>query len=110
MLRFRDLRGGAVIRPPVGAKVARTPVGARVKEPKSGLEVRQQPMWHNRSVHVQGESLSFKEEIEKKQFAFIDDFVDNKGNMLTYDKFQRRCGSRSLNALLLYKIVFCYSK
>ena len=49
------------------------------KGPKSGLEVRQQPMWHNSFVHVQGESLSFKEETgKKKQFALIDDFVDNE--------------------------------
>ena len=48
-------------------------------------------MWHNSSIHLQRESLSFKEETEKNPFALIDDFVDNEGS---------RSGSRNLNDLV----------
>ena len=66
--------------------------------PLTGCAIRQQCIWHNKAIHVQGKTLGARSQIE---FAvnLIDDFVDGEGSILTYDAFLERHAGTRVNPL-----------
>ena len=68
------------------------------KEPNTGQKVREQPMWHNGFITVQGKTLSSNENIEKR-IALVDDFLGGDGRVLSYHAFMEQNRGLSVNPL-----------
>ena len=76
-----------------------------INEPDSAQLIRQQPIWHNAWVNVQGSSLAYREDVEKR-LTMIDDIVDNFGNILTYQNYMDSNADVRIN-LLMYGTYVC---
>ena len=64
-----------------------------IHEPASAQTIRQQPLWHNGWITVQGKSLSWLIDSEVK-VPIIDDIVDNQGHILSHQDFVSQHGIR----------------
>ena len=57
-----------------------------VTEPESAQAIRQQPMWHNMWINVEGRALACRGNIEE-MIPLVDNFIDSEGKILSYQKF-----------------------
>ena len=67
-------------------------------EPKSAKAIRQQALWHNNAVSVQGRALVSTPKIEAA-ISQIEDIVDGSGRILTYTQFSERYPNITVNPL-----------
>lgn len=59
------------------------------KEPTTSKEIRQQGLWHNKFLNVQGETLVSNAQIEL-DVPMIDDLLNGEGRVLGFDEFLQR--------------------
>ena len=70
-----------------------------MKVPDSGEKIRRQLVWQNSYIRVQGKSL-FNKTLSDRGIRMIDDFVDDVGNILSFDAFSERHGFVRINRLV----------
>ena len=70
-----------------------------IQEPKTAKEDRRRLMWQNSDIRVQGKSVLNKS-LNGSGIRLVDDFLDENGNVLGYDKFIEKHSVHRINRLV----------
>lgn len=73
------------------------------KEPTTYDEIQREIIWNNRFIKIDNKKIQYKEWIEKGIF-FINDIIDNVGNLLQEDELCNRYQIRNLNFLTYFSL------